>query len=139
MFSFCSKCQDWRPFLVRVWLIAGARETLQLGVPWIFAWLVWALLAVPAASAQNCTVVGRDIFCDDGVSGRRIGSTTFWNDGSSSLRSGNRTFNSDGSSAIQSGNTTFFNDGTSAVRSGNTVFFDNGRNCSRTGNFIFCN
>jgi hypothetical protein len=37
------------------------------------------------AMAQNCTVTGNNVFCDNGLSAVRSGNSTFWNDGTSSI------------------------------------------------------
>jgi hypothetical protein len=79
--------------------------------------ICFALFAT-IAHAENCTLNGTSVFCDNGLSGNRSGNTTFWSDGTSSTRPGDSTFNSDGSSAIHSGGSTFYSDGTSAIRSG---------------------
>ena len=36
------------------------------------------------AHAQNCNMIGSSTFCDNGLSGNRMGNTTFWSDGTSS-------------------------------------------------------
>jgi len=100
---------------------------------------LFAMLAASPALAQNCSVIGNTITCDDGLSGQRTGSFTQWSDGSSSQRVGNSTLNSDGSSSQRIGNFTYYSDGTSSQRIGNSTTFSDGRTCRRFGNQIMCN
>jgi hypothetical protein len=44
---------------------------------------LFAMLATSPALAQNCSVIGNTITCDDGRSGQRTGNFTNWSDGSS--------------------------------------------------------
>jgi hypothetical protein len=54
----------------------GRRTLLAMG-----ALLIAALAGkFTAAHAQNCRIIGTQTYCDNGVSGQRIGSTTYWND-----------------------------------------------------------
>ena len=44
---------------------------------------LFAMLAGAPALAQNCSVIGNSIICDNGLSGQRAGNFTNWSDGTS--------------------------------------------------------
>ncbi len=93
--------------------------------------------ATPALS-QTCTTAGSFRFCDNGLSGHRIGDTTFWNSGRTYYRVGNMTFYSNGRSAPRFGDPALFNDSAIANRARNTMLFGKRRTCYWIGGAILC-
>ena len=82
-----------------------------------------------SAFAQNCVSAGNAVFCNNGVSGQRFGTTTFWSDGLTSHQNRQRLGNP----------TTYFSNGVTAQQFGNTTYFSDGRTCTRFGNTLTCN
>jgi hypothetical protein len=76
-----------------------------------------------AANAGSCHFIAGRIYCDNGLSGQRLGSFTYWNDGFTSRHAGNFTYDSDGSSLQRVSNHTYYNDGSSSFTSGYFYLF----------------
>jgi hypothetical protein len=84
--------------------------------------------------AQNCYTVRATVYCDNGLSGSRVGNTTYWNDGVTSNRVGSKTtYATEGSSANTAERSKLFSD-----RVGGTTYFSNGRSCTRIGSSFRC-
>lgn len=99
--------------------------------------IVFGLIAT-AANAGSCLFIAHRIYCDDGLSGQRLGSFTYWNDGLTSRRAGNSIYNSDGSSSQRIGNHTYYNDGSSSFTNGDFTYFSDGTRCHRIVNQVHC-
>ena len=99
--------------------------------------IVFGIVAT-AANAGNCSFIAGRIYCDNGLSGQRLGSFTYWNDGFTSQHAGNYTYNSDGSSSQRVGNHTYYSDGSSSFRSGYFTYFSDGTRCQRIVNQVHC-
>jgi hypothetical protein len=117
----------------------GAKEVNMRGFLLVAA--IVGLSASPAW-AQNCTMVNNLIYCDDGSTGNRIGSSTYWNDN----RQLNRTQRPDEEDRVrrpirpnQLRDSGEYEIGPPASTRGTTTYFDDGRVCTRMGNSIFCN
>ena len=96
------------------------------------------LVTVAPALAQTCTTAGSFRFCDNGLSGQRIGDTTFWNHGPAYYRAGAMTFYSHGPSAPRFGDPALFNDSAITNRAGNTTLFGKRRTCFPMGGAVLC-
>src|ERR1700760_5185261 len=91
-------------------------------------------LIATAADAGSCQFIAGRIYCDNGLSGQRLGSFPYWNDSFTSRHAGNYTYNSDGSSSQRIGNHTYYNDGSSSFRNGYYTYFSDGIRCQRIVN-----
>jgi hypothetical protein len=99
--------------------------------------IVFGFIAT-AANAGSCQFIANRIYCDNGLSGQRLGSFTYWNDGFTSRHAGNFIYNSDGSSSQRIGNHTYYNDGSSSYRNGDFTYLSNGTRCDRIVNQVHC-
>jgi hypothetical protein len=99
--------------------------------------IVFGLIAT-AANAGSCQFIANRIYCDNGLSGQRLGSFTYWNDGFTSRHAGNFIYNSDGSSSQRIGNHTYYNDGSSSYTNGYFTYFSDGTRCHRIVNQVHC-
>ncbi|MGQ0665017.1 MAG: hypothetical protein ACT4P2_15840 [Pseudomonadota bacterium] len=75
----------------------------------IAAAVLTVALSAGVGDAQNCQFVGSQMFCDTGLSTRRIGPNTFYSDGTSSTRIGPTTYCNDGRVRSRIGNQVFGN------------------------------
>ena len=57
------------------------------------------LIFASPAMGNSCALIDPTIFCDNGLSGQRVGNSTLWNDDTSSNRVGSSSFYSDGTSS----------------------------------------
>ena len=103
----------------------------------LFLAIVFGLIAT-AANAGSCQFIANRIYCDNGLSGQRLGSFTYWNDGFTSRHAGNFIYNSDGSSSQRIGNHTYYNDGSSSYTNGYFTYFSDGTRCHRIVNQVHC-
>ena len=94
-----------------------------------FVIMVLVLTTSGTAVAQSCVTSGNAIYCNDGVTGQRFGTSTYWSDGLSSHLSRQRLGNP----------TTYFNNGATSRTFGNTTYFSDGKTCTRVGNTQHCN
>ena len=76
--------------------------------------LALTMVVSSQALAQTCSTAGSSVYCDNGLSGQRLGNTTYWSNGATSTRQGNWTYNSDGTSSQRVGNSTYYSDGTTS-------------------------
>src|ERR1700733_9632040 len=80
-------------------LYCTARQQRGPGGPMrVLLAIVFSLIAI-TANAGSCQFIANRIYCDNGLSGQRLGSFTYWNDGFTSRHAGNYIYNSDGSSS----------------------------------------
>jgi len=108
------------------------------------------ILASTSAVGQTCQHLGNQVFCDNGVTGQRIGNQNFYSypdpqraaqQGlpSSSQDIGNTRFYNNGVTRQSIGNTDFYSNGNTRQQIGNTDFYSNGKTCQHIGNTTFCN
>jgi hypothetical protein len=109
-----------------------------IGAPMRIVFAIVVGLIATAANAGSCQFIANRIYCDNGLSGQRLGSFTYWNDGFTSRHAGNYTYNSDGSSSQRVGNHIYYNDGSSSFRNGDFTYFSDGTRCHRIVNQVHC-
>ena len=93
------------------------------------AGLLLAMAGSALAQAQSCVSSGNAVYCSNGVTGQRFGTSTFWSDGLVSHQSRQRLGNP----------ATYFSNGVTAQQFGSTTYFSDGRTCTRFGNTVHCN
>jgi hypothetical protein len=104
--------------------------------------VVVLVLATSSSWAQNCNMINNVIYCDDGSSGNRVGSSTLWNQTPGSGQADRRLDERDPASRRIGPDRPRERDqyGESPPSSiGNSNYFEDGRVCTRIGNNIFCN
>lgn len=125
-----------------VWRVAWVKSSILkkdfLVLKSAFAAAAAVFLLSNPAGAQNCSIVGSSMYCDDGVSSQTIGNNTYYSNGVTDQHIGNFTYGSDGLNSQRIGNSTYYNDGTSSRTNGNTTYFSDGSSCRTIGTQVYC-